>query len=206
MSMSVRLQNQLNAGGKSFAMQRTISCDGLAMKEVSVPAAKNGTLTTRTDANTGTLTMAASHGITTGARLDVYWTEGGVLGSRRGMTVGTVATNSVPIDGGSGNDLPTNNTVITAMVPVLENISVVDGDDVVVIAAFSSLGPAHFVIAEADGTEAEDLSLPEDAQSYVWYATSGITNPLANTLPTKMWVSHGDSTAAATMRLAMGYN
>jgi hypothetical protein len=84
--------------------------------EVASPtlaAAKTGTLTTRTDNDTGTLTMTAGHGITTGQTLDVYWAGG----QRRGMTVGTVATNSVPIDGGAGDNLPANTTAITAMVP-----------------------------------------------------------------------------------------
>ena len=48
--------------------------------------AKVGALTTRTDNTTGTLTMSAGHGLLTGNRLDLYWTNAdGSLGARRGI-------------------------------------------------------------------------------------------------------------------------
>ena len=68
-----------------------------------------GVLTTRTDASTGVLTMAADHWFFTGDTLDVFWTGG----SRLGMTA-TVAASAVTVGGGSGDDLPALSTALTA--------------------------------------------------------------------------------------------
>ncbi|MBK9128182.1 MAG: hypothetical protein IPM13_10320 [Phycisphaerales bacterium] len=67
---------------------------------------KRGTLTTRTSDTAGTLTMESGHGIATGNTIHVYW-DGG---KRIGVTVGTVSGTSVPISGGSGDNLPDAST------------------------------------------------------------------------------------------------
>lgn len=69
------------------------------------------TLTTRTDATSGTITAPTGHGVTTGSTIDVYWME--VISGyntariRRNVIVGTVSGDSIPFSGGEGNDLPT---------------------------------------------------------------------------------------------------
>ena len=66
-----------------------------------------GTLTARTDANTGVVT-AAGHGLTTGDYADVFWSGG----ARDHMDVGTVSGSDVPVDGGTGSDLPAKDTEV----------------------------------------------------------------------------------------------
>lgn len=81
--------------------------------EIAVPAGKAGTLSTRTDNETGTLTLGSGHGITTGATIDLFW-DGG---ARYTITVGTVSGTSVPIgadNAGTGDNLPTQATAIVA--------------------------------------------------------------------------------------------
>ena len=73
--------------------------------------AKTGNISTRTSATVGTLTLAASHGITTGLTIDMSWAGG----NRAGVAVGTVAVDSVPITGGTGDDLPTADTAVTVV-------------------------------------------------------------------------------------------
>lgn len=85
---------------------------GLAIEKV-IPAGKAGTLSTRTDNETGTLTLGSGHGITTAATIDLFW-DGG---ARYGITVGTVSGTSVPIgadNAGTGDNLPTQGTAIVA--------------------------------------------------------------------------------------------
>lgn len=183
--------------GYTFPRKTTVSADGAVLKTAAPAAAKIGQLTTRTDANTGTLTMAASHGITTGARLDLYW-DGG---KRRGITVGTVSVNSVPFDLGSGDDLPANSTAITAMVPT-EEAFVVTGSNVSALALYSDQA-GQFVFCESDETEVAAFSAGGASggeQSYVWTADRDSDNPLAGGDVTKVYFSHGTSSAAATMR------
>lgn len=72
-----------------------------------------GILTARTDADTGEITMSsANHPVETGDTVDVSWAGG----SRTDMTVGTVSGSTVPIDGGSGDDLPATSTPVVVVV------------------------------------------------------------------------------------------
>lgn len=74
---------------------------------------ETGTLTTRTDDNTGIVTIDnALHAIETSAAVEVTWAGG----SRGAMVVGTVAGVSVPIDAGVGDVLPAQGTEVTVTV------------------------------------------------------------------------------------------
>lgn len=198
--MTVTLNNvdMATVLGIQFPSRTSVSAaNHTGSQPAAIAVAKIGTLTTRTDANTGELTMAASHGITTGARLDLYWTGG----SRRGITVGTVATNAVPIDLGAGDDLPTNNTAITAMVPT-EEAFVVTGSNVTALLVYSDVaGQVTFCLT--DDTEVKSYEVgggSTDDQSYVWTTARDATNPLAASAVTKVYFSHGSSSSTATMK------
>lgn len=196
---SATVDRNCSVAGKSFPFQKQVTASKHSGIDITVAAAKVGQLTTRTDADTGTLTMDSGHGFTTGVRLDVYW-DGG---SRRGMTVGTVATNSVPIDGGAGDDLPTNLTAITAAVPTEEDITL-DGDDVALIAMFAG---AEGSIVLADASDVTILGKAVGGsnggeQSYVFADGDG-TNPVAGGDIAKVFLSHGDSDASQDMRLSL---
>lgn len=96
---------------QSYREDLTSTGTVLVQVSPSIPAAKPGQLTTRTDANTGTLTMESGHGISTGQTIIIFWSGGG-----RRSIVGTVSGDSVPFDNGSGDDLPANLTEITASI------------------------------------------------------------------------------------------
>lgn len=202
MSMQATISINVTQGNKQYPYNSTLDADGVLQQEVSVAAAKAGALTTRTDDETGTLTMDdAGHGITTGARLDLYW-DGG---SRRGILVGTVSGTSVPIgadDSGAGDVLPADETEITAMVPHEEEF-LVTGDDVSLLAVYST-APGIFVLAESDDSEVVAYEIGDvtgGEQSTVWFSAINATNPLAAADVAKVFFSHGDSTQAATMRV-----
>lgn len=172
----------------------------------SIPAAKVGALTTRTDSDTGVLTMTAGHGITTGAKLDIFWLDAatGDPKSRRHMTAGTVSTNSVPIDGGSGDNLPalvSGTYAVTAMVPVSVPFTV-DGDEVIGLVASISGGSAWGYAVFVDDSAAEIAAATYSIGPQfgaVWSRNQGTTNPLAGVVTSVVKLSHGDSTAARTM-------
>lgn len=181
---SVNLNSSSSVYGKTFQEQRTVTADGAVIKDPTLAAAKTGTLTTRTDDNTGTLTMAGGHGITTGQRLDVYWSGG----ARYGMTVGTVATNSVPIDGGGGDVLPAAATAITAMVPVLEDFVVEAADLAALLVGCAS--PAYAVFLESDNTLVKAAYIGGSTSSYQWDEDSAADNPFGADVA-KVYLSHG---------------
>lgn len=187
--------------GQTYTSEVDVTAELAAKFDKSLGAAKTGTLTTRTDNDTGTLTMDTGHGITTGARLDVYWAGG----CRYGMTVGTVVANSVPIDGGAGDNLSLAATAITAMVPAEEAVGVT-GDNVAAIGVKTNTGGRAIVVI-ADGSSATlAASVVTAGSDYIWTDQDGTTNPLAGDTVAKVFVSHGDSTGTKRVRGILAYN
>jgi len=173
--------------------------NGIERVTPSVPAAKVGSLTTRTDADTGVLTMNSGHGFATSDKLDVFWSGG----SRRNMTA-TVATNAVTVDGGSGDDLPVVSTAVTACKPTTQDFTV-DGDALVVLVAASPV-PGYVVFVDDADAEVTDATFYVDANAGAnWTADVGTDNPLAGVVTSKVKFSHG-STTARTMTAVGQYN
>ncbi len=198
MSIDATYNRSFVVNGQNFNVSATISSQLAPPFSVELDAAKNGTLSTRTDANTGILTMATGHGILTGDRLDIYWVNSDdTVGRRYGVTVGTVASLSVPFDLGAGDDLPVVTTVITAQVPD-EEVFVVDGDEAVSVAAICANGGTVVFATSADATVLA-VPLTTAATSYVWTSSDGGTNPLAGGAVTKVFLSQPSSVASVTI-------
>jgi hypothetical protein len=184
------LTTEVTVIGKTIRRSVSLETDGLVVKDPELAAAKVGALTTRTDDDTGELTMNSGHGITTGAVLDVYWGTG----KRVGMTVGTVATNAVPIDGGTGDVLPADETAITAMVPQLETFPVTAADmDALFVSCGAAQATARF--RESDTTPVVTISTTGSTGGYVWDEAGGATTPFGENVA-DVYLSHGDSSQA----------
>lgn len=188
--------------GKTYSIREDITADVGISLDVTLEPAKSGTLTTRTDSDTGTLTMDSGHGIATGQRLDLYW----ALGSRLGMTVGTVSTNSVPIDGGQGDALPNNNSAITAMVPNFESVTV-DGDEIVGFVFDGTTQKAGVAITQADNTAIFEIRFQAyDSAGYSFFVGENGTNPLGGVTVGKVFMSHGDASASRRVKGVILHN
>lgn len=162
----------------------------------SVAVAKTGTLTTRTDDNTGTFTMTTGHGFSTAEEIDVFWSGG----QRRKMTA-TVTGDSVVLDGGSGDVLPIATTAITAMKPV--TVSFVVTGNVVWQLGVSSPVPGFIVFvddAAAEIAAATYTITPTGGGGKTWATGIGFTNPLAGAVTSLVKFSHGNSAAARTLK------
>ncbi len=192
----------ISGGGITIqTMPVTRTNSGTIALEDTLNAAKSGTLTTRTDNNTGTLTMTAGHGLTTGQIVDIYW-DGGV---QRTVTVGTVATNSVPIDLGIGDNLPTANTAVTVCVQKSINLSV-DGDNTKILAVIletvdknlRTAANVQFLDSAADVIAEIDLvaNVPQ-----VWDIEGGSANPFTGDPITNLKASQANSTSTETYTL-----
>ncbi len=161
-------------------------CDG-----VTLAAAKTGTLSTRTDNTSGTITGASGHGVTTGAVLDVYWDAG----QRVGVTVGTVSGNSIPISSGTGDNLPVADTALTFMVPVSEAL-VVPADSARSLAVQIPGGKG--VVRFRDGSNAVLATYKSYTGSIFnagWDAVTGGTNPFSTSAVATVLMSNGSTTA-----------
>lgn len=192
----------ISGGGITIqTMPVTRTNSGTIALEDTLNAAKSGTLTTRTDNNTGTLTMTAGHGLTTGQIVDIYW-DGGV---QRTVTVGTVATNSVPIDLGIGDNLPTANTAVTVCVQKAINLAI-DGDNAKILAVvletvdktLRTAANVQFLDSAADVIAEIDLvaNVPQ-----VWDIEGGSANPFTGDPITNLKASQANSTSTETYTL-----
>lgn len=194
-------------GGVSISgrISRTVDSAGSSF-EVQLAAGKAGTLSTRTDDETGTLTLGAGHGITTGQIIDLYWSGG----ARYGILVGTVAGVSVPIgadDVGTGDVLPAQATAIVACVRTVIGPLTLDGDNVS-LAVFnlktsSSAGKGHVELQDVADAVVEALDLVGNEPQTVVQSDTNLANALTGNVITEIHASNGDTTAA-TLQFVCG--
>lgn len=187
-------------GGKQFVDQETISKGSIEAVEETVAIAWAGVLTTRTDDNTGTITMNdAGHLITTGAKVDIYWDDGTQIGVQRYSTVGTVSGTAVPIDLGVGDNLPTQTTAV--IVCVIKKVTVsITGDDCAALLATADSTRA-VVTLFSTGDTVEELAIVMAANgAYDWLSTTGSANPITGDTIDKVHMSIADVTNPRSVR------
>lgn len=175
-------------GNMSVASTIYRAASGGITQELTLPAAKSGTLSARTNDSEGTLTLEAGHGIETGDVIDVYW-DGGM---RRNVDVGTVAGNDVPISGGAGDVLPAQDTALTAF-RQQEIDTDFDGDLLEVLAAL--LGKRGRVAFHSAGGEQLSIDLVA-SEMWSWFSNRGVANPLAGVAVTHVIVTQAEISPA----------
>lgn len=199
---SGRLGISISAGGVAINQSVTRSGDGAIGQEIALPVGYAGQLTTRTDNETGTLTMEAGHGIETGDIIDLYW-DGG---ARYGILVGTVSVNSVPIgadDSGTGDNLPTNLTDIVASVQVAVN-TFIDGDALSVLCvnlkSTDSAAVGRVEMLDSGPATIADIELRANVPQ-PFDIEGGATNIFTGNPIVSMVASNGSTTKAATLQI-----
>lgn len=202
--------NRSGAGVNNLLQTITVEADSAGSSQRSVDAATAGTLTTRTDADTGVITLSGGHGLSSGTG-DVFWndTTTGIKGSRRGMTW-TVSVNALTVDGGAGDDLPDSGTIMGVMVPVSEACVVVGNNAKwsEAYAQFSSINAGDAYVSFLTSAPADIVSyqVSGDNQSTGWLgATVGGTNPFAAVTTATITFSHGE-TSAVVMGAILAYS
>lgn len=187
--MQSTLNKSASIAGVDFSETTVFNASQGAAADPTVPAAQAGSLTTRTNNTVGTITMTlGGHTVITGARLDVYWTEGGVAGRRRGVVAGTVAGTSVPISGGLGDNLPSAAVAVMVCLPVKRPVAFVGANlDLIMV-----LGPAaqHSQVVFVDGADAELKAYHNQGKVQTYYPAIEDTNPFAGVTVANVYLSH----------------
>lgn len=198
---SVNSTINVSGGGITIQQSALRTTDGQDGREIALAAGKAGTLTTRTDANTGVVTVGSGHGITTANTVDLYWAGG----LRYGVTVTGTTSTTISLDVGAGDDLPSTSTAIVICVQTTVNITI-DGDNLA-LAAFNQKYAGNSVTSKShvdfqdDGpaTVAEFDLNANTPQTYD--VAGGSTNPFSGGVVLTALVSNGSSTTAATFQL-----
>ena len=174
----------------------------------AVAAAKTGSLTTRTDDNTGVATLSTGHGILTNDVVDVYW-SGGI---RFGM-VATVSGNAVSLEGGAGDNLPAQDTACTVVKETAIEVNF-DGDTLEIIGIFyrntSDTGAkAHLDLQDAGDASIEEVDIVHEKANgglnRIWDIENGDTNVFSGNRITHGAASH-DSASAGKLLILAGIN
>lgn len=199
------IQQTYSVGGVSYSKKTQLDANAVAERNQSIAGAKTGALTTRTSDTVGEITAQAAHGIATADKISIFWTEAGALKHRRGVVVGTVAVNQLPITGGLGDNLPPDETALTLMKEVPQELRF-DGTDLIAMAA--SVPNIQAVIILTGDDDAEDFAIvfpqPDGTYSYAWPDVAGTANPITGDVITKARMMHGNVNAQ-TLKVAAGY-
>jgi hypothetical protein len=187
-----------NILGQTVPIQITRSQDGNAAWTPSVAVGNAGTLSTRTDNDTGVVTLSAGHGILTNDKVDVFWSGG----RRYGMTA-TVNVNAVTVDLGSGDNLPALNTAVVVCKRQVVNAAF-DPDDMAVLLVTANRR-VSIVFVDAGGATLLALDLGA-GECCLWWTNSGIARPMSGNPVAAIWASNGDATAAADITIAVVYD
>lgn len=201
-SSTVKISGEI--GGANIDATMAITGNASQRYDPTIAAAKTGALSTRTNNTDGELTMAASHGITTGAKIGLYWSGG----KRYNVTVGTVSGNAVPISSGSGDNLPAQATNITAMVESVINMDLTGNELQAVSASVGSGTEAKRMTVNFWETTTLRMTKEIMKNSPYFWVTGGAwgTNPLATFAISHVTVSHEDSDASMQVNIGTMQN
>ena len=197
------LNVSMSGVGLNISTQKQFSTNGAIPVSRALAAAKAGTLTTRTNDTDGEITGASDHGVITGDVIDMYWTEAGVKGARYGVVVGTVASLAIPISGGAGDVLPTDETALDGLMVQTVTDLIVDGDDLKAL-VISAAARAIVTLQDAGGVEL--VHVFDEAGTYVWYFDSGDANPVAADDIILVTMTHADTGATRTVQVLALYD
>lgn len=188
--------------GKQFRARDTVESESVVVLDgVTLPAAKTGDLTTRTDDDEGVITLDVGHGFSNGT-YDIYWEDG----CRYGVTL-TIATNAATISGGTGagDVLPADETAVTVALPVSEAFVVpASTAQYIIVKAPAGKQVVRFrTSAPANSLSVVERGTTED--SYIWNVTTGGTIPISTDAIATVLMSNGSSTATCTPDIVVGH-
>lgn len=196
----------LNAGVDSISEQTTIEVDTPNPLNVSIPAAKACQLTTRTDNDTGVLTLASGHGITTSHLIDLYSSDG-LTRIREDMAVTAADSTTITINAGTGSNLPSNltNLAVCKQVNFLPTI-LPDTIEILglqlVMPGVATVGRVVFIddTTAVAGSGDGDISLVAN-KGLVYNIAGGTANPLEGDPVVAGKLSHGNTSLAGVLKI-----
>ena len=186
----------------------SLSRDGYGQEggEVTLDAGNAGSLTTRTDDNTGVITAdSADHDIASSDVVDVYWGSGSTAGIRRGMTA-TVSGTAISVDGGAGDNLPVATTDVVVDKQATINMDFTGSE--VTIAGVCSQYRSSVAFQEGDGTAIFSLDLGKsgnDAEVWTWTTYAKESTPFSAAVG-RVKTSNGDSENSNTVTIGVLLN
>ena len=161
---------------------------------ITLTAGKAGTIT-RSDADTGAVTLLADHGVTDNEYVDVYWTGG----RRYNLLVSQSAATSFTVDGGAGDDLPEAEAT-TIVVCERQTVDCAFTGSAVRLLFVGCDQRCCVTFLLTNGTVAGVVDVPAAGGGFVWQYGSNVTAPVAGAV-TSVGVTNGSATAATKLHI-----
>lgn len=204
---SIVLTSRIDGLGLRLEKSMTRTATGGDVRSTYFPMGHAGVLTTRTDNNTGVITMnAGGHGITSGMRVAIRWSSG----IQTHVTVGAVGGNTIPIDLGVGNNLPIATTAVVVSQEYVTDLTFHSNGLVLLAGQLDWEDPGTEVTVPvqffaSDGTTIVASASFVDDDVLVYDVSAGITNPfdLEADDPTTFVGSNPSTTSDVTLNLAV---
>lgn len=179
-----------SASGVISSKSVDTSPDTLTIKNVALPAAIAGTLTTRTSAVAGVLTVA-SHTFADGAGVFIFWDD-----SVQYAIVSSSTSTTITFASGVGKALPIADTAVTISAATLETLSFAS---LPVGLGLNHNAPYVAVQQLASLTDVSDVTSTPFLSNYVYSNQVQTSNPFSDT--TLAVVFGNSSTTAQTAKL-----
>lgn len=194
----------MSLGGVSIQKSINRTGDHANAYEVTLPVAYAVTGWTDVDSNTASCTLPGGHGQTNG-NFDVYWTISGVNYVRYGVP-GTISTNTLSLDGGTGDNFPATSTTGVVVCKQVGIATAVDGDAISIMALSleyvdpNATSVGHIDMQDVGAATIEEIDLAANVP-LVWDITGGATNIFTGNVITVSKASHNNTSAAGTLKL-----
>jgi len=167
---------------------------GIEPVDTVLPVGHAGALT-RSDSDTGVVTLTAGHDIVT-AKVDIHW----LGGCRYNMDGVVTNTNTLTVDGGAGDNLPAAAATPVVATPAVSLDVSFDGDNLVLIGV-GSVQQAHVRFVDVDTVTVGTPFLLAAGGVWGWASGLGSASPLAGNAIVAAQVSNGSATATSTFRM-----
>jgi hypothetical protein len=195
----------LSAGGLSISKSINRTGDHPNPYEVTLPVGTAGTLSTRTDDDTGVITVA-SHSLIVGDKVNVFWNGG----KRYGMTVSAQTATTITVgtgvgEVGAGDNFPAASTAVVITKQVVINTAI-DGDNIEIIGIVAeavdqnSTAKAHIDFQDSGGARIEAFDLEANIPQ-VYDIAGGAVNPFTGNPITQSKAANGSSTEVLTLKI-----
>lgn len=201
---SAYLSISFASGGVSIGKTVTRTGDHPNSYEVELPAGKAVTAWVKTDANTAACDLPSGHGYSNG-NFDVYWTASSVDYVRYGVP-GTISTNALSLDGGTGDDFPASATTGIVVTRQVNINTAIDGDAIEAICICLELSDqtattrGHVDFQDSGPATILAQTLTANVPK-IWDIEGGATNVFTGNPIVDCYATNGSSAAAATLKI-----
>ena len=207
-----RFTRQFEFPGYAFQSSQTpVTFDHPNPYVVTIEAGKTVTSWVKTDADTAACDLPSGHGYSNG-NFDVYWTAASVNYVRYGVP-GTISTNALSLDGGSGTDFPASATSGVVVCKQTTINTQIDGDRVQLIGVLMKCDSDENAVAHVEFFDSGDASIHEvdlvrydqaGGFTHVLDIANGDTNAYTGNPITYSKASNGSATASIELFILSG--